>query len=115
MVKRHSFRKKGRPGETPSVGELANLVVAYAKQETIDPIRGAGRWLAFGLAAVLSLTFGVALLALGTLRLLQFELFANATTWSWVPYFIVMTFCLAVAVVAVSRINKDSLHLGGRQ
>ncbi|MEO5973751.1 MAG: hypothetical protein ABIQ38_00905 [Ilumatobacteraceae bacterium] len=112
-MKRRSFSKKDRPVEAPSIGELANLVVAYAKQETIDPIRGAGRWLAFGMAAVLSLTFGVALLALGTLRLLQFELFANATTWSWVPYFIVMALCLVVAVLAVSRINKDSLHLGG--
>lgn len=112
-MKLRSFSKRDKPADAPGIGELANLVIAYAKQETIDPIRGAGRWLAFGLAAILSLTFGVALLALGTLRLLQYEVFANATTWSWIPYFIVMALCVIVAVIAVSRINKDSLHLGG--
>lgn len=113
-MKFRPFGKHDKPVDAPGIGELANLVIAYAKQETIDPIRGAGRWLAFGLAAVLSLTFGLALLALGTLRLLQYELFANATTWSWIPYFIVMALCVIVAVFTVSRINKDSLHLGGR-
>ncbi len=113
-MKLRSFSKREKAAEAPGIGELANLVIAYAKQETIDPIRGAGRWLAFGMAAILSLTFGVALLALGTLRLLQYEVFANATTWSWVPYLIVMALCVIVAALAVSRIKKDSLHLGGR-
>lgn len=101
--------------QAPGIGELANLVVAYAKQETLEPIRGAGRWLAFGLGAVLSLIFGIALLTLGTLRLLQFELFAGATTWSWIPYLIVMTLCAIVAVISLGRIKKDSLHLGGHR
>jgi hypothetical protein len=114
-VKLRSFSTKGKPADAPGVGELANLVIAYAKQETIDPIRGAGRWLAFGFAAVLALSFGIAFLALGTLRLLQFEVFANATTWSWIPYFIVMALCVIVALLAISRIKKDSLHLGGQR
>lgn len=113
-MKHRFLSKHDNPVKAPGIGELANLVVAYAKQETLDPIRGAGRWLAYGFAGVLSLIFGVAYLALGLLRLLQFEIFANATTWSWVPYFIVMAICLLVVVLAVSRINKDSLHLGRR-
>lgn len=112
-MKHRSLNKHENPVEAPGIGELANLVVAYAKQETLDPIRGAGRWLAYGFAGILSLIFGVAYLALGLLRLLQFEMFANATTWSWVPYFIVMAMGVIVALVAVSRINKNSLHLGG--
>ena len=112
-MKIRSLRKHDNLVEAPGIGELANLVVAYAKQETLDPIRGVGRWLAYGFAGILSLIFGVAYLALGLLRLLQSEIFANATTWSWVPYFIVMAICLMVALIAVSRINKDSLHLGG--
>jgi len=111
-VKHRSLNKHDNLVEAPGIGELANLVVAYAKQETLDPIRGAGRWLAYGFAGVLSLIFGVAYLAMGMLRLLQFEVFANATSWSWVPYFIVMAICLMVALLAVSRINKSSLHLG---
>ena len=100
--------------DAPSVGELTHLVVAYAKQETLDPIRGAGRWLAYGFTAILFLILGVSMLALGTLRLLQFEIFAGSTTWSWIPYLIVMTLCVLVVALAMSRINKESLHLGGR-
>jgi len=111
-VKPLSFSRHDDRVEAPGIGELANLVVAYAKQETLDPIRGAGRWLAYGFAAVLSLVFGVALLALGILRLLQFEVFTNATTWSWIPYFIVMAMCVIVGLITLSRINKGSLHLG---
>lgn len=114
-MKRFSFRRNDDLVEAPGIGELANLVLAYAKQETLDPIRGAGRWLAFGFGAVVSLIFGVALLTLGTLRLLQYEVFAGATTWSWIPYLIVMTLCAVVALLSISRIKKDSLHLGGRR
>jgi len=98
--------------DTPGFGELLNLVVSYAKQEALDPIRGAGRWLAFGFAAVISLIIGISLLALGILRLLQYEVFEGATTWSWIPYVIVMVLCSLVAIISLSRIKKDSLHLG---
>ena len=98
--------------EAPSIGELVELVAAYARQQTLDPIRGAGRWLAFGLIAVVSLTIGVVMLSLGTLRLLQAEVFGGATTWSFVPYLIVVALCLAVTAYTVSRINRDSLHEG---
>jgi hypothetical protein len=100
--------------DAPSIGELADLVITYAKQETLNPIRGAGRWLAYGFAAVLSLILGVAMLAIGALRLLQFEVFSESTTWSWIPYLIVMILCVLVVAITLSRIKKDSLHLGGR-
>lgn len=111
-MKRFTSRDKEVGMDTPGFGELVNLVVSYAKQETLDPIRGAGRWLAFGFAAVISLIIGVSLLALGILRLLQYEVFAGATTWSWIPYVIVMALCAVVGVISLSRIKKDSLHLG---
>lgn len=98
--------------EAPSFGELLELVVSYAKQQTLDPIRGAGRWLAYGLLAVVSLVLGVVLISVGSLRLLQTEVFAGATTWSFVPYAIVIVLCAAVAAYSVSRINRDSLRKG---
>lgn len=98
----------------PKITELAHLVVAYAKQETLDPIRGVGRWLAYGFGAVLFLILGMIMLTLGALRLLQYEVFSQSTTWSWVPYLIVMVLCVLVVALTLSRINKDSLHLGGR-
>lgn len=98
--------------ETPNVGELVALVAAYARQQTLEPIRGAGRWLAYGLLAVVSLVFGVVMISLGTLRLLQTEVFDGATTWSFVPYMIVVVMCGAVVAYTLSRINRDSLHQG---
>lgn len=98
--------------EAPSFGELVELVTSYAKQQTLDPIRGAGRWLAYGLLAVVSLILGVVLISVGALRLLQTEVFAGATTWSFVPYAIVIVLCAAVATYSVSRINRDSLRQG---
>lgn len=98
--------------EAPSFGELVELVTSYAKQQTLDPIRGAGRWLAYGLLAVVSLVLGVVLISVGALRLLQTEVFAGATTWSFVPYAIVIVLCAAVAAYSVSRINRDSLRQG---
>ena len=98
--------------EAPSVGELVELVVSYAKQQTLEPIRGAGRWLAYGLLAVISLVFGTVMISLGTLRLLQTEVFAGATTWSFVPYMIVVVMCGVAVAYTVSRINRDSLHQG---
>ena len=38
-----------RRDEPPaSVGEVVDLVTAYAKQETLGPLKGAGKWLAMG-------------------------------------------------------------------
>lgn len=113
-MNRSASRKHVESVDAPSVGELAHLVVAYAKQETLEPIRGAGRWLAFGFVAVVFLILGIIMLALGALRLLQFELFANSTTWSWIPYLIVMALCALIVALTLSRIKRDSLHLGGR-
>ena len=33
---------------TPSVNEVVDAVVAYAKDQTIGPLRGAGRWVLWG-------------------------------------------------------------------
>ncbi len=98
--------------EAPSIGEVIELVAAYARQQTLEPIRGAGRWLAYGLAAVMSLVMGIVMISLGALRLLQTEVFAGATTWSFVPYMIVVVLCAAITAYVVSRINRDTLHHG---
>ena len=113
-MKWFSSKKHAKSDAAPKVSELVQLVVAYAKQEVIDPIRGIGRWLAFGLVAVVFLNLGILMLAIGALRLLQFEIFNGSTTWSFVPYLIVMVVSLLVVGLAIGRINKKSLHLGRR-
>ena len=71
--------------------ELWDLVRAYVKQETVEPIKGLGRKVAFGIAGSVLLSIGLVLLALGGLRALQTE---TGTTfeesWSWAPYLITL-------------------------
>lgn len=92
-----------------TIQELWDLLVAYAKQETIDPLRNLGRYLGFGLAGISLLTLGTLFLALSALRALQTmtgDVFAGF--WSWVPYVIVILGLSAVIVLAITRISKKS-------
>jgi hypothetical protein len=73
-----------------TIQELKDLVVAYFKQETIEPLKGIGRYLGFGVAGATLLGFGVFFLAMGGLRALQSETGTTFTgNWSWAPYGIV--------------------------
>ncbi|MEP7202368.1 MAG: hypothetical protein ABI894_07160 [Ilumatobacteraceae bacterium] len=92
----------------PSIGEVIELVKEYAKQETIGPIKGAGRWLAAGVAGALLIGTGCALLVLGLLRMLQTE-FGKSFRGSWtymLPYLIAFVASLAVMGIAAWRIAK---------
>ncbi|HEY5663717.1 MAG TPA: hypothetical protein VIS05_06750 [Ilumatobacter sp.] len=96
--------------EAATVGEVVDYVKAYAKQETIGPLKGAGRWIGFGAAGAIALGLGLSLLLLGLLRLLQSEWTRSATgRLSWLSYLIVLAACLTLLVVTVSRINKTFL------
>ena len=48
-----------------TIRELKELVIAYAKQETVDPIKGLGRYVAFGVLGALLIGLGVMFLAIG--------------------------------------------------
>ena len=100
-----------RREEPPSIGDAVDLVKAYAMQETVGPIKGAGRWLGLGLAGAVTLAIGLSLVLLGILRLLQTEFGRSARgSLSWLSYLIVLVVCVGLIILAVSRINKDSLH-----
>jgi hypothetical protein len=53
------------------VTELRDLVVGYAKQETIDPLRSLKRYLALGAGGAVLIGVGSVFLLLGLLRGLQ--------------------------------------------
>jgi Putative Actinobacterial Holin-X, holin superfamily III len=100
-----------RLDEPPTIAGAVDLVKEYAKQETIGPIKGAGRWIGMGMAGAFTLGLGLALVLLGLLRLLQTEWARSARgALSWLSYLIVLVVCLGLIALAVSRINKDSLH-----
>ena len=82
------------------------LTVDYLKQETVQPLKGLGRFLYMGIAGSFFLAFGILLILLGVLRLLQTETGTALTgDWSWVPYAVVVVLGIAVIGVAVWRIT----------
>ena len=88
--------------------DIVELVVAYAKQETIGPLRGVGRWIGWGIASMVFVSAGIVLVILGALRLLQsFSAFDGA--WSWVPYGVCLVLCAAIVGVALGQIRKPQL------
>lgn len=67
--------------------ELRHLVVAYLKQETIEPIKGLGRFVVFGAAGMTVLAGGLVLLLVAGLRAMQTEGGSTFTGHlSWIPY-----------------------------
>ena len=93
---------KGSDKSMPTLaGELYDLVRAYAKQETLEPIKGLGRYAAFGVVGSILLGIGVVLLGVGLLRALQTETGDTFDGgWSWAPYVLTLLACAVVAGLA---------------
>ena len=101
------------PKSIPEViSELKELTISYAKQETVDPLKGQFRWVSYGVGGSFVLAVGLSLLGLAGLRALQTE----TDTWftgnlSWIPYVVVMVVLgvfAATAALAINRSNKKS-------
>jgi hypothetical protein len=107
VPKRHADNEKAA-GRLRSQGTDAfQLVVDYVKQETLEPLKGLGRFVLFGVAGSVALAGGFVILAIGLLRLLQGE---TGTTFSgnlsWLPYVICAVVSIGVAAVAIVAIGK---------
>lgn len=79
--------------------ELVDLVVAYAKQETVDPLKGLVKRVIFGVIGAILLGAGVVFLALAILRVLQTEIDTFDGNLSWVPYFILTVVLLVFGLI----------------
>jgi hypothetical protein len=98
--------ENGSHGLRHAGDDAFQLTVDYLKQETVQPLRGLGRFLYMGIAGSFFLAFGILLILLGILRLLQTETgTALKGDWSWVPYAAVFVLGIAVIGVAVWRIT----------
>ncbi len=96
------------------INELKTLVIEYARQETVDPLRSLGRYLGYGIAGSVLLAVGGLFFSIGLLRLLQTETGgAFDGGWSFVPYLFVLVFAVVVLgllAFAVLRTKKNVME-----
>ena len=101
---------KSEDSEGKSFADVYEMVFDYAKRETLKPIRGAGRWIAYGLLAALCRSAALVFGALGVLRLLQTSDLGDSSSWSWLNYLLALAVCVVLFFVAKSRIRKGTLN-----
>lgn len=90
--------------------EVAELLKAYTRQELLDPLAAAPRWLALGIASSVLVVLGSVSVLLAVLRALQTETgTALSGNLSWVPYLVTAAVLAAGVYAAVRGINKRSL------
>ncbi|MCB1256130.1 MAG: phage holin family protein [Microthrixaceae bacterium] len=100
----------GSSGPGTQINELKNLVVGYAKQETVDPLKTLGRYLGFGIAGSVCMGIGVSFLLLALLRGLQeLEIFndpdkIDGGTFSWAPYLITGAVGVIIAALFIAKL-----------
>jgi len=99
-----------------TVRELKDLVIAYAKQEATDPLKGLGRAIGFGLAGALLIGTGCCFLAIGLLRGLQGNRgWLVHGNWSWVPYVtVVVALVIAAGLVWTARSRASRKPKGSK-
>jgi hypothetical protein len=101
-------KKTGRSGVNAAGREFVDLVVAYAKQETLGPLKGLGKFVGLSLSGSILISIGVPLLLLALLRALQTETGSTfGGNLSWLPYLITLAAALGVAGLAAWRIKKN--------
>ena len=89
-------------------------MLAYFRQETVEPVRNLGRFVGLGVAGSLLLGIGVGLLLLATLRFFQTETGSTFTGHlSWVPYLIMMIVALVLAGAAMA--GWSATRPGGKE
>lgn len=98
--------RRGSEKSLPTLAtELWELVLAYLRQEAVDPVKGLLRYLRFGVAGGMLLTLGLLMWVLALLRALQTETGPHLTgSLSWLPYVITLVVCAAVAALAARAI-----------
>lgn len=104
--------KKDDKGVGTHFNELIALVVAYAKQETIQPLKNLWRYVAWGVLGILLFSVGALLATITAVRLVQAEtgnhLHGDLT---WVPYVAGMLVAAVGALWATARIVRGDKAL----
>jgi hypothetical protein len=92
--------------------ELRVLLVAYARQETVEPLDRLKHYLGLGIPGAFALALGLYLISLGILRGLQHISWTSTGFGSIVPFLGMIAFQLVVLFVCYRKI-KSSMAGGG--
>ena len=96
---------------TGDARELVDLVIAYAKQETLEPLKGLGKNAALGLGGAVLLGIGGVFCSIGALRAMETETdFFERHNLTYLPYFItvlVLAVLSAIGWVSLGPGKKD--------
>ncbi len=98
--------------ETPidQAKDLQQMLVTYAKQETVEPLKTLGRYLQFGVPGAICIFLSAMFLAIGVLRFFQgVERFSGGSFGSLAPYgFSVVALLVLMGIVGylMSRAGK---------
>ncbi len=107
MARLRNAGGSGLSGLRATGTETYQLVIDYIKQETLDPLKGLGRFMLFGVVGSVSLSIGLAILAVALLRFLQGETGTTFTgNLSWLPYLICAVVVIGVAGLAVAAVSR---------
>ena len=106
MANQQANQKAAPEDVSTLVREIGTMIVEYVKQETLEPIKGLGRFVGLGLGAMVATGIGLVLLLLGGIRLLQDEAgSAFDGHLKFLPYLFAVLVCAAVAGGAVKAIS----------
>jgi hypothetical protein len=85
---------------TGDARELVDLVIAYAKQETVEPLKGLLKKAGLGLGGALLLGIGGIFCSIGALRAMQTETdFFEEHNLSYLPYFLTIVILALLSVI----------------
>lgn len=92
---------KAKPrNPTGDARELVDLVIAYAKQETLEPLKGLGKKAALGLGGALLLGIGGIFCSVAALRAMQSETeFFEDHNLSYLPYFFTVVILVVLSLI----------------
>jgi hypothetical protein len=93
------------------VSDLWELIVSYVKQETVEPLKGLGRFLGWGVPGAIVTTLGLVLVFLAGLRATQTESSFSGHL-SWLPYLIVIVGAGVVVGFAVRAVTRPTRKKG---
>ena len=89
------------------------MLVDYAKQETVEPLKTLGGYLAWGIAGALMMFLGLFFFGIGTLRLLQSEASLDGNSWlsllSYLGAIVAMLAAIAALFVAFTKAKNRVL------